>query len=210
MHDRRPDRFPFSPPPAPRRRSRCSRQVSTRTCSSSARAPSPTRSILAIELLLPAPGADAAELERAAREHQADLSPAADPAKLDFASMRASMIAISNGKLASKLVNAPWSNRDIFIADASQSFLAKSASSFTTPLSGTLGDRMRVGYGKLTVYLGAPRLGAGKTYAMLDRGAQLAGGRRGRDDRSGRNATSAPETEADDWRPSGDCAQRDS
>ena len=54
--------------------------------------------------------------------------------------------------------------------DAEQSYIERT--SITTPLSGTLGDRMRVGYGKLTVYLGAAA-GAGKTYAMLDRGQQL-------------------------------------
>ena len=36
----------------------------------------------------------------------------------------------------------------------------------------TAGDRLRVGYGKLTVYIGAAA-GAGKTYAMLDRAHQL-------------------------------------
>jgi two-component system sensor histidine kinase KdpD len=79
------------------------------------------------------------------------------------------MVALPTGKLAAKIVNAPV-ERDIFVVDATQSYLERSA--FTTPLSGTLGDRMKVGYGKLTVYLGAAA-GAGKTCAMLDRGAQL-------------------------------------
>ncbi len=48
-----------------------------------------------------------------------------------------------------------------------------------SPYSQTAGDRLRVGYGKLTVYIGAAA-GAGKTYAMLDRAHQLAGRRRRR------------------------------
>jgi len=67
------------------------------------------------------------------------------------------------------LINLPV-GRDIAILDADQSYIERTT--FTTPLSGTLGDRMGVGYGKLTVYLGAAA-GAGKTYAMLDRGNQL-------------------------------------
>lgn len=123
---------------------------------------------LALEIL-PAPGADSGVVEREARLLNADVRPAQDPATIDFPALRASMIAIPNGKLAAKMVNAPVA-RDIAVIDASQSFLERST--FTTPLSGTLGDRMRVGYGRLTVYLGAAA-GAGKTYAMLDRGQQL-------------------------------------
>ncbi len=119
--------------------------------------------------ILPAPGADPIAIEREARAHNADVRPAQEPATIDVPALRASMIALANGKLAAKLVNAPVV-RDIAIVDASQSFLEQST--FTTPLSGTLGDRMRVGYGRLTVFLGAAA-GAGKTYAMLDRGQQL-------------------------------------
>ena len=124
---------------------------------------------LALEVL-PAPKCDIEMLARIAALHNADLLVPQEPHKIDFRSMRASMIALPNGKLAAKIVNAPV-ERDILIVDAQQTYLEQSV--FTTPLSGTLGDRMKVGYGKLTVYLGAAA-GAGKTYAMLDRGAQLA------------------------------------
>ena len=123
---------------------------------------------LALELL-PSPDVEKAVIDREAREHNAEVLQAQDPANIDVDSLKASLLALTNGKLAAKIVNAPV-NRDIFIADAAQSFIERSA--LTTPLSGTLGDRMRVGYGKLTVYLGAAA-GAGKTYAMLDRGNQL-------------------------------------
>lgn len=123
---------------------------------------------LALEIV-PSPDANALVVEREAREHNAEVLAPQDPMRIDIGSLKASLLALTNGKLASKIVNAPV-DRDLFIADASQSFLERTV--FTTPLSGTLGDRMRVGYGKLTVYLGAAA-GAGKTYAMLDRGNQL-------------------------------------
>lgn len=119
--------------------------------------------------VLPAPDIPSADIEALARAHHAELLPAQDPQKIDFRDLRASMVAVPNGKLAAKLVNTKV-ERDIFVVDSTQSYLERSA--FTTPLSATLGDRLRVGYGKLTVYLGAAA-GAGKTIAMLDRGAQL-------------------------------------
>jgi two-component system sensor histidine kinase KdpD len=123
---------------------------------------------LALELL-PDADAEMRQIAREAQEHNAEVLPAVSLEKLDLSKMRASMVAIPNGKLARKLANQPV-DRDLFIVDDQQSYLERSA--FTTPLSGTLGDRMRVGYGKLTVYLGAAA-GAGKTVAMLDRGHQL-------------------------------------
>ena len=123
---------------------------------------------LALEVL-PATACNADEITKAAVAVDAEVLPPQDPQRVDFGALRASMIAVPNGKFAAKLVNMPV-ERDIVVVDASQSYLEQSA--FTTPLSGTLGDRMKVGYGKLTVYLGAAA-GAGKTYAMLDRGQQL-------------------------------------
>jgi two-component system, OmpR family, sensor histidine kinase KdpD len=123
---------------------------------------------LALELL-PAPGVDVRALGREAHEHNAELLSAQPLERLHLPEVRASMVAIPTGKLAKKLVNMPV-DRDVAIIDATQSYLERT--SFTTPLSGTIGDRMHVGYGKLSVYLGAAA-GAGKTYAMLDRGQQL-------------------------------------
>jgi two-component system, OmpR family, sensor histidine kinase KdpD len=123
---------------------------------------------LALEIL-PAPGFEPRALAREAQEHNAELLPPQQPEKVDFHALRASMVAVPNGSLAKRLVNMPV-ERDIVVVDAAQTYLERT--SFTTPLSGTLGDRMHVGYGKLTVYLGASA-GAGKTMAMLDRGQQL-------------------------------------
>jgi two-component system sensor histidine kinase KdpD len=123
---------------------------------------------LALEIL-PSPDVETRRIAREAQEHNAEILPAALLDRIDIAEMRASMVAVPNGKLARKAVNLPV-HRDLFVVDSTQSYLERSV--LSTPLSGTLGDRMRVGYGKLTVYLGAAA-GAGKTYAMLDRGAQL-------------------------------------
>ncbi len=124
---------------------------------------------LALEVL-PSPQCGKDLVEWLGRDYGSELLAPADPSRLDMANVHASLIALPNGPLASRLVNSKV-ERDILIVDASQSYLGRS--SLTTPLSGTIGDRMRVGYGKLTVYLGAAT-GAGKTMAMLDRGHQLA------------------------------------
>ncbi|HVA27283.1 MAG TPA: hypothetical protein VNF68_03840 [Candidatus Baltobacteraceae bacterium] len=123
---------------------------------------------LALEII-PGVDADAAKIALGAGDHDAEVLPAQDLDRIDVTQLRASALAVPNGKFAKKLVNQPV-DRDIFVVDAAQSYLE--AATLSTPLSGTLGDRLRVGYGKLTVYLGAAT-GAGKTYAMLDRGQQL-------------------------------------
>jgi two-component system, OmpR family, sensor histidine kinase KdpD len=123
---------------------------------------------LALEIL-PDVGSGSDEIERIATENDADLLPAEPCDRIDISSLRAALVTIPKGNLALRLVNMPV-ERDIAVLDASQSYIEETA--LTTPLSATLGDRMRVGYGKLTVYLGAAA-GAGKTYAMLDRAHQL-------------------------------------
>jgi len=124
---------------------------------------------LALELL-PDPGCDPADIARVAAEFNAEILPAQEPERIDFDALRASLLILPRGKVGARLINQPV-ERDIAMLDAEQSYIESTA--MTTPLSGTLGDRMRLGYGKLTVYLGAAA-GAGKTYAMLDRGHQLA------------------------------------
>ena len=123
---------------------------------------------LALEIL-PDPACDLDEIARVAAAHDAEVLPPQEPDRIDFATLRASMLIVARGKLGARLVNAPV-ERDIALLDTEQTYIEQS--SLTTPLSGVLGDRMRVGYGKLIVYLGAAA-GAGKTYAMLDRGNQL-------------------------------------
>lgn len=83
--------------------------------------------------------------------------------------LRAALVALPVGKPAAHLVNAilPY---DLFIAGAGQTYIVENTA--RSPYSQTVGDRLRVGYGRLVVYLGAAA-GAGKTYAMLDRAHQL-------------------------------------
>jgi two-component system, OmpR family, sensor histidine kinase KdpD len=123
---------------------------------------------LALEIL-PDPACDLDEIARIAAANNAEVLPPEEPDRIDFAALHASMLIVTRGKLGARLVNAPV-ERDIALLDTEQTYIEQSA--LTTPLSGVLGDRMRVGYGKLIVYLGAAA-GAGKTYAMLDRGNQL-------------------------------------
>ena len=70
---------------------------------------------------------------------------------------------------AAKLANTPLPY-DLFVVGAGQTYLGENPA--RSPYSQTAGDRLRVGYGRLTVYLGAAA-GAGKTFAMLDRAHQL-------------------------------------
>lgn len=86
----------------------------------------------------------------------------------------ASLIALPAGDIARRLV-AGALDRDVLIVDAAWAAQSTSRShsvGFDQPFGQTLGDRQRIGYGKLTIYLGAAA-GCGKTYAMLDRAHQM-------------------------------------
>ncbi|MBV8375198.1 MAG: hypothetical protein JO302_06775 [Candidatus Eremiobacteraeota bacterium] len=124
---------------------------------------------LALEVV-PVDGVDRSPLERIARELGGEvLHDAADPRKASAEVLRASLVAVPNGKTAAKLANVR-AHYDLFIVGVGQTYLGENPA--RSPYSQTAGDRMRVGYGKLTVYLGAAA-GVGKTYAMLDRAHQL-------------------------------------
>lgn len=120
--------------------------------------------------VVPASGVDRAAVERIARELGGEmLHETLDPASLPGDALRASLVALPNGRVAAKLANRPLPY-DLFIAGAGQTYLG--ANPARSPYSLTAGDRLRVGYGKLTAYIAAAA-GAGKTYAMLDRAHQL-------------------------------------
>jgi two-component system, OmpR family, sensor histidine kinase KdpD len=120
--------------------------------------------------VVPAHGVDSAVLERIARELGAEvLHEPVDPASMPGDALRASLVALPNGRVASNLANTPLPY-DLFVVAAAQTYLGENPA--PSPYSKTAGDRLRVGYGKLSVYLGAAA-GAGKTYAMLDRAHQL-------------------------------------
>ena len=120
--------------------------------------------------VVPMPGAGGSELERIARELGGEvLREGVDPAASSGDALRASLVALPKGRVATKLAGTPL-GYDLFIVGVGQTYLGENPA--RSPYSQTAGDRLRVGYGKLTVYLGAAA-GAGKTYAMLDRAHQL-------------------------------------
>ncbi len=120
--------------------------------------------------VVPTHGVDSASLERLARELGGEvLHESVDPESMPGDALRASLVALPNGRIAAKLANTPLPY-DLFIVGAGQTYIGENPA--PSPYSQTTGDRLRVGYGKLTVYLGAAA-GAGKTYAMLDRAHQL-------------------------------------
>ncbi len=124
---------------------------------------------LALEVV-PTNGTDRAALERITREVGGEmLREPIDPSSIAGDALRASLVALPNGQYAAKLANAPLPY-DLFIVGGGQTYIGENPA--RSPYSQTAGDRLRVGYGKLTVYLGAAA-GAGKTYAMLDRAHQL-------------------------------------
>lgn len=116
------------------------------------------------------PGTDQATLERPTREMGGELlRERLEPGTPGADALGVALVALPNSKTAARLANVPL-GYDLFIAGAEQTYLGENVAG--SPYSGTVGDRMRVGYGRLVVYLG-PAAGAGKTFAMLDRAHQL-------------------------------------
>ena len=60
----------------------------------------------------------------------------------------------------------------MLIADATTYLLPSERDHNFSRYAQTAADRLRIGYGRLTIYLGAAA-GSGKTFAMLDRAHQL-------------------------------------
>jgi two-component system sensor histidine kinase KdpD len=79
----------------------------------------------------------------------------------------ATFVAVPNGEFARKLIARPH-DRDLYILDPTRPPAPSVVDGARHPYGQTAGDRMRIGYGKLTIYLGSVA-GSGKTYAMLDR-----------------------------------------
>ena len=96
------------------------------------------------------------------------------PDKLDrgkLENVMASFVAVPPGELALHILQEPL-DRMVYVADPDRRPVARGLESARHPYGHVAGDRMRIGYGKLTVYFGAVA-GSGKTYAMLDRAHQL-------------------------------------
>ena len=108
-----------------------------------------------------------------ARELDSEIVPLEDfdILKPQFAPLKASLIAVPAGPLAARIVTRPI-ERDIFVVDSTTYIPAAEREISFSRYAQTAADRMRIGYGRLTIYLGAAA-GCGKTYAMLDRAHQM-------------------------------------
>ncbi|GAC1308034.1 MAG: universal stress protein [Vulcanimicrobiaceae bacterium] len=95
-----------------------------------------------------------------------------DVGKPQFSARKASLIAVPNGALAHRIASRAV-ERDLLIVDATTYVAAAEREIAFSRYVQTSADRLRIGYGRLTIYLGAAA-GCGKTYAMLDRAHQLA------------------------------------
>ena len=92
-------------------------------------------------------------------------------ARGDLRKVRASLVIVPRVALAERILSQPL-DRDLLVADPLRIALPRSYESVRHPYTAALGDRLRIGYGTLTIYLGSVA-GSGKTYAMLDRAHQL-------------------------------------
>ena len=127
---------------------------------------------LALEVAAPA-SADTETLERAARVNDASVVAMPDGlfARCDFTAIKAGLIAVPRGALARKIFGSAI-DRDVYVVDPTWHPANVASQGARHPYGQSAGDRMRIGYGKLTIYLGSVA-GSGKTYAMLDRAHQL-------------------------------------
>jgi two-component system sensor histidine kinase KdpD len=92
-------------------------------------------------------------------------------ARGDLREVRASLVIVPRVALAERILGRPL-DRDLLVADPLRTALPRSYETVRHPYAAALGDRLRIGYGALTIYLGSVA-GSGKTYAMLDRAHQL-------------------------------------
>lgn len=85
--------------------------------------------------------------------------------------VRAALVSLPAGDLAKKILARPI-DRDLYIVDPLRPPAPNVVDGARHPYGQSVGDRQRIGYGKLTIYLGSAA-GSGKTYAMLDRAHDL-------------------------------------
>ncbi|MEA2784456.1 MAG: two-component system, OmpR family, sensor histidine kinase KdpD [Candidatus Eremiobacteraeota bacterium] len=92
-------------------------------------------------------------------------------ARGELRDVRASLLIVPRGPLADRILERPL-DRDLLIVDPTGAPVRSASAGGRHPYGSALGDRLRIGYGKLTIYLGSVA-GSGKTYTMLDRAHQL-------------------------------------
>ena len=126
---------------------------------------------LAIDVA-PESGAPSDELVRATRAQKAEsVEISLDLLRRgQYDAFRASVFVLARGEIAERIASRPL-DRDALILSTEPAVFIEEGSP-RHPYARTVGDRLRIGYGELHVYLGAVA-GSGKTYAMLDRAHQL-------------------------------------
>ncbi len=107
----------------------------------------------------------------ALRAEAGRIAPPPGLARGDLSQVRASLLIVPRGALAERILAHPL-DRDLLVADPARPPLRPVYENARNPYGTALADRMRIGFGKLTIYLGAAA-GSGKTYAMLDRAHQM-------------------------------------
>jgi two-component system sensor histidine kinase KdpD len=115
------------------------------------------------------PSAAASEAARASDGVFIPLPP--QLSKGDLTDVKAAFVSVPIGEMATKILARPI-DRDLYIVDPRRQPLTRGPSGARHPYGQTAGDRLRIGYGRLTIYLGSIA-GSGKTYAMLDRAHAL-------------------------------------
>jgi two-component system sensor histidine kinase KdpD len=126
---------------------------------------------LALETTAVEPVDDARVNEATLRADGGRVPPPERLTRGDLSAVRASLVIVPYGPLADRILTRPV-DRDVLIADPARLPLARAYDGARHPNGFTQGDRLGLGYGKLTIYLGSVA-GSGKTYAMLDRAHQL-------------------------------------
>ncbi len=115
------------------------------------------------------------KIEKAARVANARIVPPLPQAHglPDWTNAGATIVAIPSGEEAKEIASGGI-DRHVYIADPSALHVYGTGTEIRArhPYAQTAGDRLRIGYGRFTVYLGASA-GCGKTYAMLDRAHQM-------------------------------------
>jgi two-component system sensor histidine kinase KdpD len=89
----------------------------------------------------------------------------------DLTDVRAAFVSVPAGEMATKILARPI-DRDVYVVDPTRLPLTRGAGGARHPYGQSAGDRLRIGYGRLTIYLGSIA-GSGKTFAMLDRAHTL-------------------------------------
>ncbi|MDQ2858581.1 MAG: hypothetical protein M3R53_08030 [Candidatus Eremiobacteraeota bacterium] len=123
---------------------------------------------LALEVTVLGDGAGGEELAAATRDADATLiHPPARVGEGDLTNVRGALVGLPLGTLAKRVLGRPL-DRDVYIVDPGRTSALRTSDGARHPYGQAIGDRQRIGYGKLTIYLGSVA-GSGKTYAMLDR-----------------------------------------